>query len=80
MTSRTTLTGRDLPRRRHPPGDPTAAAERPFLARLRDKGRLSHLGATMSVSVVLGSAAFVRAATAGLRPPTTTRSQAASSH
>ena len=25
MTSRTTSTGRDLPRRRHPPGDPTAA-------------------------------------------------------
>jgi glucokinase len=39
----------------------------PFLARLRDKGRLSRLVAAMPVYVVLGPAALVGAATAGLR-------------
>lgn len=41
----------------------------PFLARLRDKGRLSRLVAAMPVHVVVGPAALVGAATAGLRPP-----------
>lgn len=41
----------------------------PFLSRLRNKGRLSHLVASMPVYVVLGPAALVGAATAGLRPP-----------
>lgn len=41
----------------------------PFLARLRDKGRLSRLVAAMPVYVIVGPAALVGAATAGLRPP-----------